>query len=58
MADAVEVASMVEKRRGVVINISSTPAISGYIKGALTSGYAANLGITKHGAAEFAQSME
>lgn len=45
---------MVEKRRGVVINISSTPAISGYIKGApYTVAKAANLGITKHIAAEF-----
>ena len=26
--------AMVEKHRGVIINISSTPAISGYIKGA------------------------
>jgi len=45
---------MVEKRSGVVINISSTPAISGYIKGApYTVAKAANLGITKHIAAEF-----
>jgi 3-oxoacyl-[acyl-carrier protein] reductase len=45
---------MVEKRRGVVINISSTPAISGYIKCApYTVAKAANLGITKHIAAEF-----
>jgi 3-oxoacyl-[acyl-carrier protein] reductase len=45
---------MVEKRRGVIINISSTPAISGYIKGApYTVAKAANLGITKHIAAEF-----
>ena len=45
---------MVERRRGVVINISSTPAISGYIKGApYTVAKAANLGITKHIAAEF-----
>jgi 3-oxoacyl-[acyl-carrier protein] reductase len=44
---------MVEKRRGVIINISSTPAISGYIKGApYTVAKAANLGITKHIAAE------
>jgi 3-oxoacyl-[acyl-carrier protein] reductase len=45
---------MVEKRRGVIINISSTPAISGHIKGApYTVAKAANLGITKHIAAEF-----
>jgi 3-oxoacyl-[acyl-carrier protein] reductase len=45
---------MVEKRHGVIINISSTPAISGYIKGApYTVAKAANLGITKHIAAEF-----
>jgi 3-oxoacyl-[acyl-carrier protein] reductase len=45
---------MVEKRRGAIINISSTPAISGYIKGApYTVAKAANLGITKHIAAEF-----
>jgi 3-oxoacyl-[acyl-carrier protein] reductase len=45
---------MVEKRRGVIINISSPPAISGYIKGApYTVAKAANLGITKHIAAEF-----
>lgn len=46
--------AMVEKHRGVIINISSTPAISGYIKGApYTVAKAANLGITKHIAAEF-----
>jgi 3-oxoacyl-[acyl-carrier protein] reductase len=45
---------MVEKHRGVIINMSSTPAISGYIKGApYTVAKAANLGITKHIAAEF-----
>jgi 3-oxoacyl-[acyl-carrier protein] reductase len=45
---------MIEARRGVIINISSTPAISGYIKGApYTVAKAANLGITKHIAAEF-----
>jgi len=45
---------MVEKRRGVIINISSTPAISGYVKGApYTVAKATNLGITKHIAAEF-----
>jgi 3-oxoacyl-[acyl-carrier protein] reductase len=43
-----------DKRRGAIINISSTPAISGYIKGApYTVAKAANLGITKHIAAEF-----
>jgi 3-oxoacyl-[acyl-carrier protein] reductase len=45
---------MIEKRRGVIINISSTPAISGYGKGApYTVAKAANLGITKHIAAEY-----
>ena len=45
---------MVEKHRGVIINLSSTPAISGYIKGApYTVAKAANLGITKHIADEF-----
>jgi 3-oxoacyl-[acyl-carrier protein] reductase len=45
---------MVQKHSGVIINISSTPAISGYIKGApYTVAKAANLGITKHIAAEF-----
>jgi len=45
---------MIEKRRGVIINISSTPAISGYVKGSpYTVAKAANLGITKHIAAEF-----
>jgi 3-oxoacyl-[acyl-carrier protein] reductase len=45
---------MIEQRCGVIINISSTPAISGYIKGApYTVAKAANLGITKHIAAEF-----
>jgi 3-oxoacyl-[acyl-carrier protein] reductase len=45
---------MIKKRRGVIINISSTPAISGYVKGApYTVAKAANLGITKHIAAEF-----
>jgi 3-oxoacyl-[acyl-carrier protein] reductase len=45
---------MIEQRRGVIINISSTPAISGYTKGApYTVAKAANLGITKHIAAEF-----
>lgn len=45
---------MVEKHHGVIINISSIPAISGYVKGApYTVAKAANLGITKHIAAEF-----
>jgi 3-oxoacyl-[acyl-carrier protein] reductase len=45
---------MMEQRYGVIINVSSTPAISGYIKGApYTVAKAANLGITKHIAAEF-----
>ncbi|MDQ3839543.1 MAG: SDR family oxidoreductase [Thermoproteota archaeon] len=45
---------MIEKHSGVIINISSTPAISGYVKGApYTVAKAANLGITKHIAAEF-----
>lgn len=45
---------MMEQKRGVIINISSIPAISGYIKGApYTVAKAANLGITKHIAAEF-----
>jgi 3-oxoacyl-[acyl-carrier protein] reductase len=46
--------AMIEKQRGVIINISSTPAISGYVKGAsYTVAKAATLGITKHIAAEF-----
>ena len=45
---------MVENHHGVIINVSSTPAISGYTKGApYTVAKAANLGITKHIAAEF-----
>jgi 3-oxoacyl-[acyl-carrier protein] reductase len=45
---------MQRQRSGVIINISSTPAISGYVKGApYTVAKAANLGITKHIAAEF-----
>ena len=45
---------MVKQKRGVIINISSTPAISGYMKGApYTVAKAANLGITKHIAAEY-----
>ena len=40
---------MIKQRHGVIINISSTPAISGYVKGApYTVAKAANLGITKH----------
>src|SRR5581483_11555369 len=39
---------------GVIINTSSTPAVGGYTKGApYTVAKAANLGITKHIAAEF-----
>jgi 3-oxoacyl-[acyl-carrier protein] reductase len=46
--------AMIEKQHGVIINISSTPAISGYVKGApYTVAKAATLGITKHIAAEF-----
>jgi NAD(P)-dependent dehydrogenase (short-subunit alcohol dehydrogenase family) len=50
-----EVLPVMQKQRyGVIINISSTPAISGYIKGApYTVAKAANLGITKHVAAEY-----
>ena len=45
---------MVKQKSGVIITISSTPAISGYIKGApYTVAKAANLGITKHIAAEY-----
>ncbi len=45
---------MIEQRNGTIINLSSTPAISGYAKGApYTVAKAANLGITKHIAAEF-----
>lgn len=45
---------MIEQRHGTIINLSSTPAISGYAKGApYTVAKAANLGITKHIAAEF-----
>ena len=45
---------MVKQKRGVIITISSTPAISGYIKGApYTVAKAANLGITKHIAVEY-----
>jgi NAD(P)-dependent dehydrogenase (short-subunit alcohol dehydrogenase family) len=45
---------MQRQRSGVIINISSTPAISGYVKGApYTVAKAANLRITKHVAAEF-----
>ncbi|AIF83222.1 dehydrogenase of unknown specificity, short-chain alcohol dehydrogenase like [Candidatus Nitrososphaera evergladensis SR1] len=50
-----EVLPVMQKQRyGVIINISSTPAISGYTKGApYTVAKAANLGITKHIAAEY-----
>ena len=45
---------MVKQKSGVIITISSTPAISGYMKGApYTVAKAANLGITKHIAAEY-----
>ena len=45
---------MVKQDHGVIINISSTPAISGYVKGAsYTVAKAANLGITKHIASEY-----
>ena len=45
---------MVEQRHGIIIHLSSTPAISGYVKGAhYTVAKAANLGITKHIAVEF-----
>jgi 3-oxoacyl-[acyl-carrier protein] reductase len=45
---------MIKQRHGVIINISSTPAINGYVKGApYTVAKAANLGITKHIAAEY-----
>jgi len=45
---------MIEQRREVIINISSTSAISRYILGAAyTLAKAANLSITKHMAAEF-----
>jgi 3-oxoacyl-[acyl-carrier protein] reductase len=45
---------MVKQKRGVIIVISSTPAIGGYKKGApYTVAKAANLGITKHIAAEY-----
>jgi len=45
---------MVKQHHGTIINISSTPAISGYVKGApYTVAKAANLGITKHIAAEY-----
>jgi 3-oxoacyl-[acyl-carrier protein] reductase len=45
---------MIEQRHGIIINLSSTPALSGYAKGApYTVAKAANLGITKHIAAEF-----
>ncbi|MEO9320507.1 MAG: SDR family NAD(P)-dependent oxidoreductase [Nitrososphaera sp.] len=45
---------MVKQSRGVIINISSTPAIGGYTKGApYTVAKSAILGITKHVAAEY-----
>jgi len=45
---------MAKQKGGVIITISSTPAISGYMKGApYTVAKAANLGITKHIAAEY-----
>ncbi len=45
---------MVKQKSGVIINISSTPAISGYDKGApYTVAKSANLGITKHIAKEY-----
>jgi NAD(P)-dependent dehydrogenase (short-subunit alcohol dehydrogenase family) len=45
---------MVKQKHGVIIVISSTPAIGGYKKGApYTVAKAANLGITKHIAAEY-----
>ena len=45
--------AMIEKQRGVIINISSTPAISGYVKGVHIHGQGSTLGITKHMTAEF-----
>jgi 3-oxoacyl-[acyl-carrier protein] reductase len=45
---------MVKQKGGAIITISSTPAIGGYTKGApYTVAKAANLGITKHIAAEY-----
>ena len=45
---------MVKQGFGVIINISSTPAVGGYTKGApYTLAKSANLGITKHIAAEY-----
>jgi len=45
---------MVKQKCGVIITTSSTPAISGYVKGApYTVTKAANLGITKHIAVEY-----
>ena len=48
--------SMIERRRGVVILFSSTPAIAGYDKGgAYTVAKAANLGLAKEIAAEYGE---
>jgi len=45
---------MVKQKGGVIITISSTPALAGYTKGApYTVAKAANLGITRHIAAEY-----
>jgi 3-oxoacyl-[acyl-carrier protein] reductase len=45
---------MMKQKQGVIINISSTPAIGGYDKGApYTAAKSANLGITKHIAKEY-----
>lgn len=47
---------MMAQRSGIIINISSTPAVAGYDKGApYTIAKAANLGITKHIAKEYGQ---
>lgn len=45
---------MMKQRSGVIINISSTPAVAGYDKGApYTIAKSANLGLTKHVAKEY-----
>lgn len=45
---------MMKQKSGVIINISSTPAVGGYHKGApYTIAKSANLGITKHIAKEY-----
>lgn len=45
---------MMKQKSGVIINISSTPAVGGYDKGApYTVAKSANLGITKHIAKEY-----